>query len=120
MEKFFDNKEEAIDFVKENMKVFDRRRFGVVCQQEEGFYSLVGDNQPCWGGIRKYKEDSVNATQPDDKPGDLYFKFPEGSPIYLMLSFSKNLTWNQELSDYLIGNKSPWKKGFVTGKVNFK
>jgi len=118
--KTFDNLKDAIAHTKDVMyqTMGTRRSFGVVCELDGVFQSMFAYNQPCWGGIRKYASDSNNCTRPDDeKPSDLDYKFPEGSPMFLLVgstdgSLPEEHEKSQEVLDLLFSKDSPWKSGF--------
>jgi hypothetical protein len=91
------------------------RSFVLVMEHDQGWNSQVPydayrnnpdvsfhprESQPCWGELRKYtKNYPEECTQPENnKPTDLWHKFPEGRPLGLAVDFSVN-TLNSGLED---------------------
>jgi hypothetical protein len=90
------------------------------------------EHQPCYGELRKYKKiHDAEATQPENRPGDLNHPFPEGTPEALSIGLSdwRNYEWldgkqvttslvpkNQKFFDYILSDESPFVKGFGGAK----
>lgn len=74
--------------------------------------------QPCYGELRKYKRTHGDqATKPENRPGDLHWPFPEGTPIGACFPFENGGT--EEFDTYvrfLFSDKSPWVRGFGSEK----
>lgn len=86
----------------------------IVMKENEKVELHTRTSEPCYGGLRKYKSThGKEATQPEQKPGDLRHKFPKGEPIALAVRFpSYALDEYKTLLDYIWGLESPWIKGF--------
>lgn len=83
----------------------------ILVESGRGQEAIERFGEPCYGGLRKYKDTHPDATLNEDKPGDLYHPFPQGTPLGVMFIWRGNLTKNP-LFNYLVSNDSPWKKGF--------
>lgn len=74
----------------------------------------IRQSQPCYGELRKYESTHKgDCTQPGNyKPGDLYYPFPNGTPVRLLI---KNLYPSLErnlVCEIFFSEESPWIRGF--------
>lgn len=72
---------------------------------------------PCYGELRKYTSTHGDeATQPEDRPGDLYYPFPTGTPIAVGVKLDqrsgKQYSGMSETIARMLKNDSPWRRGF--------
>lgn len=90
-----------------------RRSYVIVTESEDGtIYLHDRPSQPCWGELRKYERTAAGrCTQPEvNKPGDLYYPFPDGKPIGIATSYLGQVT--QEQMDILYTKEdSPLRLG---------
>lgn len=79
----------------------------------------VRSNTPCYGELRKYvSTHGDKATQPEDRPSDLYWPFPDGTPVAVGVRFDQRPSGRyhgvSEVITHLLRNDSPWRRGFGT------
>lgn len=79
----------------------------------EGNLTIVErPSNPCYGYLRKYRSThGETATQPEHKPGDLHYPFPDGEPVALAIPFYASPE-QIPLLDFIWGPQSPWINGF--------
>lgn len=101
--------------------------FALAMRNEDGNIQIYErENQPCYGELRKYKSTHGDeATQDENRPGDLTKPFPKGKPEALAIRFDG---WDKirltdegvEFFDYLLSDRSPFVRGFGgTGNIEW-
>jgi hypothetical protein len=108
--------------------------FVLAMRNDDGKIELYDrENQPCYGELRKYKSTHGDeATQPENRPGDLKHPFPVGKPEALAIGFphwvklENTYSYNRppihlqddvvEFFDYLFSDESPFVRGFGGSK----
>jgi hypothetical protein len=106
----------------------------IIITEEDGqrkFHKRI--NEPCYGGLRKYKSvHNEEATDDHDKPGDLHKHFPKGEPVGLSIAWGICHSYDprtyksikgpyppefERLVKFAFSNSSPMVKGFLDENV---
>lgn len=113
---------ELTDEVYKKMDEWNRKMVGIaytilVRNEDESLTLHVRSAIPCYGELRKYKSTHGDeATQPEDRPGDLHWPFPEGTPVAIGVKFDQREGCQHSLVQNdiarMISDDSPWRRGF--------
>lgn len=98
--------------------------YGLAMKEGDKILLHYRESQPCYGELRKYHaiHDDYTDPQPTDhyRPGDLYWPFPDGTPVGLALRLRNKLPKNNQKKlnntlenclDFLFSDESPWVRG---------
>lgn len=113
---------ELTDEVYKEMDRWNRKMVGIAYtilmrNEDESLTLHVRSAIPCYGELRKYRSTHGDeATQPEDRPGDLYWPFPTGTPVAIGVKFDQRKGRQHSLVQNdiarMISNDSPWRRGF--------
>lgn len=106
------SEEEMWDVLREKATYMSGINFALGMRTDEGQLQVwVREDQPCQGGeMRKYGITHDDSTRPKDpRPGDLYYPFPDGTPLAVCSHFHTNIS---ELFPHYVNKGSPYLRAY--------